>query len=61
MGAISGLKEAGISSLVVEQNASTVLAVADRVYVMDRGRIIHEGQAAALLADEGLRTGRLGL
>ena len=61
MGAISGLKEAGISSLVVEQNASTVLAVADRVYVMDRGRIIHEGQAAALLADEGLRTGLLGL
>ena len=61
MQAIPRLKEAGISSLVVEQNASTVLAVADRVYVMDRGRIIHEGQAAALLADEGLRTGLLGL
>ena len=61
MTAIPRLKDAGISSLVVEQNASTVLAVADRVYVMDRGCIVHEGAAAALLADERLRTRLLGV
>ena len=33
----------GISVLVVEQNAATALEVSDRAYVMDRGRIVHEG------------------
>ena len=56
MDAIPRLKEAGISSLVVEQHASTVLAVVDRAYVMDRGRIVREGPAGALLADPRLRT-----
>ncbi len=60
MQAIPRLRDAGISSLVVEQNASTVLAVVDRAYVMDRGRIVHEGQADALLADPKLRTVLLG-
>jgi branched-chain amino acid transport system ATP-binding protein len=37
------------------------LGIADRVYVMDRGRIIHEGAAAALLADKVLRQRLLGV
>ena len=31
---------------VVEQNVQSALAVADRVYVLDRGRIVHDGPAA---------------
>ena len=61
MATVSRLKEAGISSLVVEQNASTALQVSDRAYVMDRGRIVHEGPAADLLADDDMRVGLLGV
>lgn len=58
---IGRLKEEGIAALVVEQNALTALGVADRVYVMDRGRIIHEGPAAELLHDDALRTRLIGI
>ena len=61
MATVSRLREAGISALVVEQNAATALEVSDRVYVMDRGRIVHQGSAAALLADDDLRVGLLGV
>ena len=58
---VSRLKDAGISALVVEQNAATALQISDRAYVMDRGRIVHEGPAADLLADDALRVGLLGV
>ena len=61
MSAIRRLKGEGISALVVEQNALNALAVADRVYVMNRGRTIHEGQAVDLLADDRLREKLLGI
>jgi len=61
MGTVSRLKSAGISAVVVEQNAATALGVSDRAYVMDRGRIVHEGPAAELLADDGLRVRLLGI
>ena len=61
MATVKRLKEAGVSALVVEQNASTALQVSDRAYVMDRGRIVHEGPAAALLADDDLRVSLLGV
>ncbi|MEM1044641.1 MAG: ABC transporter ATP-binding protein [Pseudomonadota bacterium] len=55
------LKAEGISCLVVEQNALAALAVADRVYVMDRGRIRHEGPAADLLNDAARRRDLVGV
>jgi branched-chain amino acid transport system ATP-binding protein len=58
---IRRMKDEGVASLVVEQNALAALGIADRVYVMDRGRIIHEGEAAALLADKPLRQRLLGV
>ena len=61
MATVSRLKDAGISALVVEQNAATALQISDRAYVMDRGRIVHEGPAADLLADDALRVGLLGV
>ncbi len=49
MKTIGRLKQEGLSVLVVEQNATSALQVSDRVYVMDLGRIVHEGPARDLL------------
>ncbi len=46
------MRDEGIAVLLVEQNAWMALGVADRAYVIDDGRIVHEGQAAELAADE---------
>lgn len=58
---IRRLKEERVSVLLVEQNPLAALGVADRVYVMDHGRIVHAGAAAALLDDAPLRQRLLGL
>ena len=61
MKTITRLKNEGISVLVVEQNAQSALAVSDRVYIMDLGRIVHEGPAVELLEDVALREKLLGI
>ena len=58
---IKKLQTAGIAVLLVEQNALTALAVAGRVYVMDKGRVVHQGPAPGLLKDTSLRTRLLGV
>ncbi|HSA90123.1 MAG TPA: ABC transporter ATP-binding protein [Burkholderiales bacterium] len=58
---IKKLQAERIAVLLVEQNALTALAVADRVYVMDKGKVVHEGPAPALLKDTSLRTRLLGV
>jgi branched-chain amino acid transport system ATP-binding protein len=60
MAVIQRLKAEGVSVLVVEQNARSALAVADRAYVMDQGRIVHQGPAVELLADQTLAARWLG-
>lgn len=55
MAVVGRLKAAGISVLMVEQNAVTALGACDRAYVLDHGRIVHEGTAASFLADDKLR------
>ena len=61
MRVIRRLKEERVSVLLVEQNPLAALGVADRVYVMDHGRIVHSGAAGALLHDEPQRRRLLGL
>jgi branched-chain amino acid transport system ATP-binding protein len=61
MKTITRLKNEGIAVLVVEQNVQSALAVADRVYVMDHGGIVHEGPARALLDDAAQRLQLLGV
>jgi len=58
---IRRIKGEGLSALLVEQNALNALAVSDRVYIMDLGRIVYEGPAAAVLDDRALRTRLLGI
>jgi branched-chain amino acid transport system ATP-binding protein len=61
METVRRLRDEGVSVLLVEQNAQTALEVADRVYVMDRGSIVHEGRARDLLADAPARRRLLGV
>ena len=61
MKTITRLKDEGVSVLVVEQNALSALDVSDRVYVMERGRIVHEGRARELLDHPELRERMLGI
>jgi branched-chain amino acid transport system ATP-binding protein len=48
----AALRARGVAVLLVEQNARAALAIADRGYVLELGRIALEGPAAALAADE---------
>jgi len=57
---IAGIRRAGTTVLMVEQNASLALRMADRAYVMETGRIVLEGPAAALLEDARVKAAYLG-
>jgi branched-chain amino acid transport system ATP-binding protein len=58
---IRKLQQERIAVLLVEQNALTALAVANRVYVIDKGKVVHQGPAPELLTDTPLRTKLLGV
>lgn len=55
------LRDEGISLLIVEQNALAALELADHGYVLDDGRIVLEGSAEELRANEDVREFYLGL
>ena len=54
------LKDEGVASLIVEQNAEVALSVADRAAVLDRGRVAWTGEADELRRDRALRHRLLG-
>lgn len=58
-GIIRKIHESGVTVLLVEQNANKALAVADRAYVLETGRIRLEGKASELLADPKVRAAYL--
>jgi branched-chain amino acid transport system ATP-binding protein len=58
---IVGLRDSGITILLVEQNVEHVLNIADRGYVLENGRIVLEDTGARLLRDPRLKTAYLGL
>ncbi|MFP3754895.1 High-affinity branched-chain amino acid transport ATP-binding protein LivF [compost metagenome] len=52
---IAGLiADSGMAVIVVEQHARLALAMTQRAVVLDRGRVVHAGESAALLADRAL-------
>lgn len=57
---VRAMKAEGVAVILVEQHAERALEVTDRVYVIDKGRIVHEGPSPALLADAALRRSLLG-
>jgi branched-chain amino acid transport system ATP-binding protein len=60
-GIIAQLKKAGLSILLVEQNLYSALAVADRVYVLETGKVVFESEAAAIEKDPAALTRFLGV
>jgi branched-chain amino acid transport system ATP-binding protein len=50
----------GVTVLLVEQNASRALKIAQRAYVMESGQISMQGQAQDLLHDPKVRAAYLG-
>ena len=59
--AIGKIHAEGVPVLLVEQEVGQVFRMARRSYVLSQGRIIAEGTAQSLMADETLRAGYLGL
>jgi branched-chain amino acid transport system ATP-binding protein len=59
--AIGRIHAEGVPVLLVEQEVGQVFRMAKRSYVLSQGRIIAEGTAQSLMADETLRAGYLGL
>jgi branched-chain amino acid transport system ATP-binding protein len=58
--AIAALKREGVTILLVEQNASAALDVADYAYVIETGQIVLQGDAASVAADPAVITAYLG-
>jgi branched-chain amino acid transport system ATP-binding protein len=60
--ALATLRDAeGLSIVLVEQNTRVALAFARRAVVMDRGRIVYDGESAALAADRARLAALMGL
>ncbi len=57
---IKEINEHGTTVLLVEQNAKAALRLAHRAYVMETGKIVMQGEAAALESDDRIRKAYLG-
>jgi branched-chain amino acid transport system ATP-binding protein len=60
-GAIRKINAEGTSVLLVEQNVAMAMALANRAYVMEEGRIVAQGQASELLSRPEIQKAYLGL
>jgi ABC-type branched-subunit amino acid transport system ATPase component len=57
---LAELRDDGVTILLVDQMASLALALADRGYVLESGRIVRSGEASALAEDPELEAAYLG-
>ncbi len=57
---IRDIHKAGMTILLVEQNAQMALSVADRAYVLETGHVVMDGTGAELLTNERVRNAYLG-
>ena len=57
---IGELRSAGVSVLLVEQNARAALKIADRAYVMELGEFVLEGKASEMATNERVAASYLG-
>lgn len=49
------LKKSGVTILLIEQNVSLALKIADRAYILDQGALVYSGTAREMLADEEIQ------
>lgn len=59
--AITAIRDAGVTVLIVEQNAKQALAISDRAYVIESGSIVLEGAGDELIDDPRVREAYLGV
>jgi branched-chain amino acid transport system ATP-binding protein len=59
--AIRRLREGGTTIFLVDQNARAALAIADRGYVLETGRVVLAGSGSELAANEAVKHAYLGL
>ncbi|MFT5142106.1 MAG: lipopolysaccharide export system ATP-binding protein [Rhodothermales bacterium] len=57
---VAGLKARGIGVLITDHNVHETLAIVDRAYLLYEGKILKQGTAEALVADEEVRRRYLG-
>nr|WP_302597732.1 ABC transporter ATP-binding protein [uncultured Cellulosilyticum sp.] len=57
---IKAINKSGTTILLVEQNASKALNIADRAYVLETGKVVLTGKAKELLKNEGVKKAYLG-
>jgi len=55
------IRNEGMSAIVVEQKARKVLSFTDRAVILDRGRVVFEGESAALAGDANVLESHLGV
>ncbi|MEK9968315.1 MAG: ABC transporter ATP-binding protein [Ferrovibrio sp.] len=60
-GALTSIRQTGIGVLLVEQNAKRSLAIADRGYLLENGRIVGQGTAQSLQNDPAVQRAYLGV
>jgi branched-chain amino acid transport system ATP-binding protein len=58
---VTTLNKQGLTILLVEQNVQHALEISHRGYILENGRITHEGSATDLLQDDFVKTAYLGL
>ena len=61
LGIISKLRDTGVATLLVEQNARAALQIADYGYVLEMGEIVREGPAKVLAEDKAIVESYLGV
>jgi branched-chain amino acid transport system ATP-binding protein len=59
--AIRAIRESGVAILMAEQDAQSALRIADRVYVLEHGRVAQSGTAAEMAGDNRIRQIYLGV
>ena len=57
---IESIRKQGTTVLLVEQNAKKALAISDRAYVLETGKIVLSGKASDLINDESVKKAYLG-
>ena len=57
---VQKLKETGIGVLITDHNVQETLRICDRAYIVNEGRIISEGSAETVMADDKVRSVYLG-
>lgn len=58
---LSALKASGMSILLVEQNLDTTVSLADRIYILSKGVVVHHGTSASVAENESVKKLYLGV